>query len=212
MLLCKKLVYDHNAYIKIDEFTDALIKSSNLSKVHFKYNTRVANLVYFLSCLECNNTAKLRTLKIRSIDKNVNEEVFRVSARLVKKHVATLRTLCLVVHVKSEVSVLRLAREITHSSIEKLVWDVIGVDSFTHRFLDECGELTNLVIADRSIDHKFCISLSQNSTLRVITIILCRCLINWYALQHALSLNVSVESLIFKVRYNPHQGNISREK
>jgi hypothetical protein len=208
------LVYDGNEYgiiSKTDEFTDALISSSNLSEVHFKNITRQVPLAYFLSCLECNSKAKLRKLKIGSFDDtDVHEAVFTVSAMLVKKHVATLRTFCLVAHVESAVSVLALAREITRSSIEKLVWDVsddIGVDSFTHRFLDECVELTSLFVPEDSIDQKFCASLSQNSKLRVIKIMVKHdnyyySLINWYAFKRALSLNVSVAFLIFKCSYN----------
>jgi hypothetical protein len=227
MLLCKTLVYDGNEYniiSKTDEFTDALISSSNLSEVHFKNITRQVPLAYFLLCLECNRKAKLRKLKIGVCsfdDTDVHEAVFTLSAMLVKKHVATLRTFCLVAHVESAVSVRRLARAITRSSIEKLVWDVsndigvwdvsddIGVDSFTHRFLDECVELTSLFVPEESIDQKFCASLSQNSKLRVIKIMVKRdnycppySLINWYALHRALSLNASVACLFFKRSYN----------
>jgi hypothetical protein len=213
------LVYDGNEYngiiSKTDEFTDALISSSNLSEVHFKNITRQVPLAYFLLCLECNRKAKLRKLKIGVCsfdDTVVHEAVFTLSAMLVKKHVATLRTFCLVVHVESAVSVRKLARAITRSSIEKLVWDVsndIGVDSFTHKFLDECVELTSLFVPEESIDQKFCASLSQNSKLRVIKIMVKRdnycppySLINWYALQRALSLNASVACLFFKHSYN----------
>jgi hypothetical protein len=205
-----------------DEFLIALENSTAVTDV-FITTGSCTQYIYlwvnkYLTSIERNSRAKLHSLALHGVLFLADVgPTLALLTRIVLKHSSTLEAFYLndnlpiffpFINIRTQKTIHELISALIQSSITKLGWEVhrlnsnpTGDASCIEILLKGCKLLTSLIVGENNVDDRFCSAIATNTTLTEIVVIECNCksetgyAMNWYALKHALSLNISVRLL-----------------